>query len=214
MIPQKATRILKKLKKQYPNAGIALNFDTPLELLVATMLSAQCTDKRVNIVTKALFKKYRCLADYAMAKSQVLEKDIHSTGFYRNKAKNIIAAAKLIKEDFDGKVPENMIDLLKLAGVARKTANIVLSEGFSKIDGIAVDTHVKRLSERLDLSKSHNPERIEVDLMRLFAKRCWPSINRLFIAHGRAICKARNPSCLVCTIGSDCPSRSKYINKS
>jgi endonuclease III len=199
--------ILKKLKKEYPRASIALRFTTPWELLVATVLSAQCTDKRVNIVTETLFKKYLGLADYANARLSVFENDIRSTGFYRNKAKNIIGAAGIIQKKYGGKVPKSMSELLTLPGVARKTANIVLSEGFSLVEGIAVDTHVKRLSLRLGLSKRKNPQQIEKDLMKSFKRRSWPLINRLFIAHGRKVCTARAPRCRECLISVYCPSR-------
>ncbi len=200
----KATLTLKKLKNEYPEAGIALYFNTPLELLVATILSAQCTDKQVNIVTKALFKKYRNIGDYAKAKTAEFQKDIYSTGFYKNKAKNIIDAAKRIEAEFRGKVPSNMVDLLSLAGVARKTANIVLAEAFDKTCGIAVDTHVKRVSMRLSLTKNTNPDKIEADLMNIFDEKDWISINRVFIAHGRSTCKARSPKCRVCPVNDLC----------
>jgi endonuclease-3 len=207
MQKNKALRILAALKKAYPRAGCALKRSNPLELLVATILSAQCTDKRVNLVTPALFKKYKKAADYAKAPAATLEREIRSTGFYRNKAGNIIGAAKMIAGDFNGNVPDSMEKLIKLPGVARKTANIVLSHGFGKIEGIAVDTHVLRLSGRLGLSEHDDAVNVEKDLMRLFPRKDWPRSSDLLIAHGRAVCSARSPDCAACAVGRLCPSR-------
>ncbi len=204
---QRATKILSILGKAYPRAKIALEFRNPLEILVATILSAQCTDKRVNIVTDSLFKKYKTARDYANADFKTFESEIRSTGFYRAKAKNIINAAKKIIKDFDSKVPETMEHLIMLPGVARKTANIVLYSGFGKIEGIAVDTHVRRLSQRLRFSKTDDPVKIERDLMALFEKKDWGRISFLLIGHGRAICIARKPRCLQCQIQELCPSK-------
>ena len=200
-------KILSLLKKEYPKAKIALNFSTPLEILTATVLSAQCTDKRVNIVTKPLFKKYRKVQDYAKANLKTFEQEIRSTGFYRNKAKNIISAAQKIIKDFGGKLPDSMDKLLQLPGVARKTANIVLLNGFGKVDGIAVDTHVRRLSQRLGLTKNQDPQKIEQDLMKLLDKKEWGKFSYLLIDHGRKICDAKKPKCLECILQKLCPSR-------
>lgn len=200
-------KILKLLEKQYTHAKIALHFSNPLEILVSTILSAQCTDARVNIVTGTLFKKYRKPQDYANADIKIFEDEIRSTGFYRNKAKNIINTAKKIIKDFGGKVPGTMDDLIRLPGVARKTANIVLFNGFGKIEGIAVDTHVGRLSQRLGLTKNKDPVKIEQDLMKLLARKEWGNFNYLLIEHGRKICDARKPKCMECILKKLCPSR-------
>jgi endonuclease-3 len=200
-------KILILLKKKYHKAKIALNYTNPLEILVSTILSAQCTDARVNLVTKRLFKKYRSVEDYARANIKTFEQEIRSTGFYRNKAKNIINAAKKIREDFNGKVPDSMEKLVQLPGVARKTANIVLFNGFGKVEGIAVDTHVRRLSQRLGFSKNDDPNKIEQDLMKLLDKKEWGIFNYLLIEHGRAICIAKKPKCLECILKNLCPSK-------
>lgn len=200
-------KILMLLKKEYPRAKIALCFSNPLEILVSTILSAQCTDARVNLVTKSLFKKYRTVEDYAEANIKIFEQEIHSTGFYHNKAKNIIAAAQKILDDFKGKVPNSMEKLTQLPGVARKTANIVLFNGFRKTEGIAVDTHVRRLSQRLGLSKNDDPNKIERDLMGFLDKREWGRFSYLLIEHGRKICMAKKPKCLECVLQGLCPSK-------
>jgi len=198
--------ILKTLAKTYPDAPkTSLHYETPLQILVATILSAQCTDKRVNIVTKDLFKKYETVHDYAAAKQIEFEKDIKSSGFYRSKAKNIIAAAKKIEVDFAGEVPTNMDDLLSLPGVARKTANIVLFAAFDKVEGIAVDTHVRRISYRLGLTKNRDPAKIEKDLMAAYPKKQWSKINKVFIEHGRNVCTSRKPKCTICPVERHCP---------
>ncbi len=202
---QRAAKILSILGKTYPRAKIALEFRSPLEILVATILSAQCTDKRVNIVTNSLFKKYKTIRDYAGADLKTFESEIRSTGFYKAKAKNIINAAKKIIEDFKGEVPATMEHLITLPGVARKTANIVLYSGFGKIEGIAVDTHVRRLSQRLGFSKTDDPVKIEKDLMVLFERKDWGRISFLLIDHGRAICIARKPKCPQCPLQRLCP---------
>ncbi|MCX5702331.1 MAG: endonuclease III [Candidatus Omnitrophica bacterium] len=195
------------LKKEYPKAKVALSFTNPLEILVSTILSAQCTDERVNLVTKTLFKKYRTVENYAKANIKTFEQEIRSTGFYRNKAKNIIASAKKILKDFNGKVPDSMDKLIQLPGVARKTANIVLFNGFGKIEGIAVDTHVRRVSQRLGLSKNSDPQKIEQDLMRLLDRKEWGHFSYYLIEHGRKICVAKKPKCLECILQELCPSR-------
>lgn len=203
-------KILSLLKKEYPKAKIALNFNNPLEILVATVLSAQCTDKRVNIVTKSLFKKYRKVQDYTKANLKTFEQEIRSTGFYRNKAKNIISTAQKIVKDFGGKLPDSMDKLLQLPGVARKTANIVLLNGFGKVDGIAVDTHVRRLSQRLGLTKNQDPQKIEQDLMKILDKKEWGKFSYLLIDHGRKVCDAKKPKCLECILQKLCPSRKDF----
>lgn len=203
-------KILPLLKKEYPKAKIALNFSNPLEILVATVLSAQCTDERVNMVTKSLFKKYRKVQDYAKANLKTFEQEIRSTGFYRNKAKNIISATQKIVKDFNSKLPDSMDKLLQLPGVARKTANIVLFNGFGKVEGIAVDTHVRRLSQRLGLTKNQDPEKIEQDLMKVLDRKEWGKFSYLLIDHGRKICDAKKPKCLECILQKLCPSRKDF----
>jgi len=204
-----ADEVIKRLEKQYPGAHIALGFSSPLELLVATVLSAQCTDERVNEVTAGLFNKYRSVADYARADIEQFEQEIKVTGFYRNKARNIIGAARLMVARFNGQVPRTMPELTSLPGVARKTANIVLFNSFGVIAGIAVDTHVRRLSQRLGLSRNSDPEKIEQDLMRLIPKDGWGQFSYLLIDHGRAICVARKPRCDICLLNDICPSAFK-----
>ncbi len=199
-------KIIELLEKEYPDAKTALKYSNPLELLVATMLSAQCTDKRVNTVTKSLFKKYKTAIDYANADLGELEEDVRSTGFYRNKAGNIKKSCRLLVEKFNSQVPETMDELLELPGVARKTANIVLSNAYSIIEGIAVDTHVRRLSKRLGLTENKNPDKIEKDLMKIVPKTQWKRIADLLIFHGRNICVARKPKCSLCVLNRLCPS--------
>jgi endonuclease-3 len=203
--------IIKILRRKYPKAKTALRHKSPFELLVSTVLSAQCTDERVNKITPALFRKYRTQRDFARARQAVLEKEIRSTGFYRNKAKNIIGAAKRIIVEFEGKVPRSMDKLVTLPGVARKTANIVLSSSFGKAEGIAVDTHVRRLSERIGLSRQKDPNKIEKDLMRLVPRRDWIDFNYMLVNHGRAVCMARKPRCGECAIKRLCPSARKFL---
>ena len=206
MADDKVNKIITLLKNEYPGIKIALHYSDPLELLIATILSAQCTDKQVNEVTKNLFKKYRTLQDYIKTPQEELEKDIYSTGFYRNKAKNIKELSKILVNEFDSKVPDTMEDLLKLPGVARKTANIVLSGAFGKIDGIAVDTHVKRIAFRLGLTANTNPEKIEKDLMKIIPKNNWDIFTLLLINHGRKVCNARKPLCEECVLNKLCKS--------
>lgn len=198
--------IIRILYRENPESRTALNFQTPHQILVATILSAQCTDARVNLVTPALFKKYRSVSDFARANPEELQEEIHSTGFFRNKAKNIILASRKIVEDFEGKVPDSMEKLITLPGVARKTANIVMSSGYGRAEGIAVDTHVKRLSQRLGLSKENNPDKIESDLLALVPKKDWLDFNYVFVNHGRNVCQARKPRCPECMLKSLCPS--------
>ncbi|MCW4002016.1 MAG: endonuclease III [Candidatus Bathyarchaeota archaeon] len=199
-------KIIELLEKEHPDSKIALNHSNPLELLVATILSAQCTDKRVNIVTKTLFKKHRKAEEYANAGLDELEKDIRSTGFYRNKARNIKKCCQILVERFNSQVPRTMEKMLELPGVARKTANVVLSNAFGIIVGIAVDTHVRRLVRRLGLSEHENPNKVEKDLMELVPKTYWKRITDLLIFHGRRICLARKPKCDACVLNNLCPS--------
>ncbi|MHC4221373.1 MAG: endonuclease III [Planctomycetota bacterium] len=205
---ERVRKILPILRRVYPDAKIALNYSTPLELLIATILSAQCTDVRVNIVTKDLFKKYRSAADWVKADRSQIEADIRSTGFFRNKAKNIQAACETIIEKHNTKVPDTMEQLTKLAGVGRKTANVVLGNAFDT-PGIACDTHVIRLSGRLELSQNSDPVKLEFDLMEIVPKRSWTMFSHLLIFHGRNICKARKPDCKHCRISKHCPSAEK-----
>jgi len=192
------------LRKEYDVKGTALNHSSALELLVATILSAQTTDKRVNIVTEELFKKYRKAEDYANADIEELREAIKSVNFYRNKAKYIKESCRIIVEEYGGKVPDSMEELIKLPGVHRKTANVVLSNAFGKVEGIVVDTHVMRLSQRLGLTKEKNREKIEQELMRKFSKDKWADLSNLLIAHGRNVCKARKPECEKCILKDRC----------
>jgi len=199
-------KIVELLEKEYSDVKTALHYTNPLEILVATILSAQCTDKRVNIVTRSLFKKYKTAEDYANADLAELEEDIRSTGFYRNKAKNIKKSGQMLVEKYDSQVPSTMEELIELPGVARKTANIVLSNAYGVIEGIAVDTHVRRLSKRLGLTENKNPNKIEADLMLIVPKSQWKRITNLLIFHGRNVCMARKPKCNKCNLNKICPS--------
>lgn len=192
---ERARRVVALLKRLYPRAKIALRYRNNWELLVAVMLSAQCTDKKVNEVTENLFKKYRTLEDYVRARPQEFEKDIRSTGFYRNKTKNILGAAKMLKEKFGGKVPRTMSDLLTIPGVARKTANIVLGNAYGIVEGIAVDTHVRRLAQKLGLTREHDPSKIEQDLMAILPRKEWFTFTYRFQVYGREVCPARKHQC-------------------
>ena len=205
-----ALRILSILKKQYPQAHIALRYTNNWELLVAVILSAQCTDVMVNKVTEKLFKKYKSIADYAHADIKELEQDIKSTGFYRNKAKNVKAAAQLLFEKFNREVPKTMEEMLEIPGVARKTANVVLGNAYGIVAGIAVDTHVRRLSQRLGFTTYDDPEKIELDLMHLFDKKEWFGLTYKLIDHGRAICQAKDPRCDLCFLNKICPSSFQF----
>ncbi len=200
----RAGKILAALKKSYPDAKCALNFTNPLELLIATILSAQCTDKRVNIVTKDLFKKYRAAKDYAAADVKTFEQEIHSTGFYKNKTRNIINCCKKLAEKHGGKVPNQMEDLVELPGVGRKTANVILGNAYG-IPGVTVDTHVRRLSNRMGLTTNDDPDKIEQDLMKLFPEKEWTWLSHALIHHGRGYCTARRPECPKCPIEPFCP---------
>lgn len=204
MKKQEAIQIIEILKKTYPDAKCSLDFTTPFEMLVAVILSAQCTDERVNKTTPSIFNKYSTPEDFDKMPLETLEELIHPCGFYKNKAKNIKLTARKILEDFNGKVPETMEDLLTLPGVGRKTANVVMLEAFNKPQGIAVDTHAKRLSNRIGFSKEETPEKIEQDLLKLFPYEYLKDINHLLIYHGRAICTARSPKCDDCPIHPYC----------
>lgn len=206
-LKEKVLEIIKRLKKLYPEPKTALNFGNPFELLVATILSAQTTDVHVNKVTERLFKKYKSISDYANVPLEELQKDISSINFYRNKAKNIQASAKMIIERFNSKVPKSMDELLMLPGVARKTANIILSNAYKINEGIAVDTHVRRLSQRLGLTKNDDPLKIEKDLMEITPQEEWGNLSHLLILHGRNICQAKKPNHKDCVLFDICPSR-------
>ena len=201
----RSRKIIERLRETYPDAHCELNFSNPLELLIATILSAQCTDKRVNIVTPGLFKRYRSAADFAKAKPAELEEQIKTTGFFRNKAKSIIACCQAIVDRHNGKVPSSMADLIELGGVGRKTANVVLGNAFNVHSGIAVDTHVARLSQRLGLTTEKEPLQIEQVLMKLVPQEEWGLISHLLIWHGRRRCFARNPDCPNCEVFALCP---------
>ena len=216
MIRNKVLRtaeIIKRLRKAYPTAHCALNHSNAFELLVATILSAQCTDERVNIVTSTLFRKYHGPVDFAAASEEELERDIHSTGFFRNKAKNIRSTSARILDEFGGKVPATMDELLTLPGVARKTANVVLGNAFGIASGVVVDTHVSRLSQRLGLSKEKTPEKIELDLQALVPKKNWVMFSHWLIFHGRKICQAKKPKCTECVLADLCPSYKIFVGR-
>jgi endonuclease-3 len=198
--------VIRRLKRAYPGAKCSLNHSNPFELLVATILSAQCTDERVNLVTADLFRKYRKPEDYLNVPPRELEKDIQSTGFFRNKTKSIQGTAKLLTEQYGGEVPQTMDELLELPGVARKTANVVLGNAFDIHAGVVVDTHVTRLSHRLGFTQQKTAEKIEQDLIPIVPKKDWVIFPHLMIYHGRKICKARTPLCAECTIEKQCPS--------
>jgi len=198
--------VIRRLKRAYPGAKCSLNHSNPFELLVATILSAQCTDERVNIVTADLFRKYRKPEDYLKVPPRELEKDIQSTGFFRNKTKSIQGTARMLTEQYHGEVPHTMDELLELPGVARKTANVVLGNAFDIHAGVVVDTHVTRLSHRLAFTQQKTAEKIELDLIEIVPKKDWVIFPHLMIYHGRKICKARNPLCAECTVEKQCPS--------
>lgn len=206
---ERVKEMIKILRKNYPKARVALRHKSAFELLVSTILSAQCTDARVNKITPGLFKRFKGPKAFARAKQSVLEKEVHSTGFYKNKSKNIIASSNKIINEFGGKVPDTMAELTTLPGVARKTANIVLSSSFHKAEGIAVDTHVKRLSGRLGFSKETDPNKIEKDLMEMVPRKDWLDFNYILVTHGRETCMARKPLCPQCKIKELCPSANK-----
>ncbi len=198
--------IIRRLKRAHPEAKTALEHSNPFELLIATILSAQCTDERVNIVTKDLFRKYHGPKDFMHTPQHELERDIHSTGFFRAKAKNIIGCCTMLIGKYGGTVPSTMEELLELPGVGRKTANVVLGNAFGKAAGVVVDTHVQRLSGRLGFTKETTPEKIEKDLMEIIPRKEWIIFPHLMIWHGRKVCKARNPQCAECSLNELCPS--------
>ena len=202
----RAAEVIRLLEKEHPDATIALRFGNPLELLISTILSAQATDEQINKITPRLFKKYQTPEDYANAELEELQNDIRSSGFYRNKAKNIKNCCKMLVEKYNSQVPRTMADLVELPGVARKTANIVLTNAYGIVDGIAVDTHVQRLSQRLGLTERKDPVKIEIDLMRILPKENWECISDLLIFHGRRVCFARKPNCPSCVLNKICPS--------
>src|SRR5881227_1557574 len=204
--PEQVRAIIAELRHLYPDAKISLNFSNPLELLVATQLSAQSTDERVNIVTADLFKKYRSAEDYATVSQEEVEKDIKSTGFFHSKAKNLRAAAQRILTSYGGEVPRTMEALLTLPGVGRKTANVVLGSAFGVVEGIVVDTHVGRLARRFGWTTNEDPVKVEQDLMRIIPRKDWLQLPSMLIYHGRAICRARKPLCAQCTLVHLCPS--------
>jgi endonuclease-3 len=203
---ERAGEIFARLETEYPDVRTMLNYSNSFELLVSVILSAQCTDKKVNEVTATLFKKYRSVHDFAHVAQEELEQDIRPTGFFRNKAKNVIGAANMLIERFGGEVPSTMEEMIRLPGVARKTANVVLGNAFGIVEGIAVDTHVQRLSNRLGLSENTNPEKIERDLMALYPREKWFKLTYLLIEHGRAVCDAKKPKCDACLLNDICPS--------
>lgn len=205
---QRVRPIIRRLKRTYPDAACSLEHRDPLQLLVSTILSAQCTDERVNIVTETLFKEYGDAADYANADPEVLEEQIKSTGFYRNKTKSIVGMAQALVSKHGGEVPRTMDQLVKLPGVGRKTANVVLGNAFGIDEGVVVDTHVRRISNRLGLTDNADPVKIEADLMKLVPKSDWTLFPHLLIDHGRAICQARKPKCEICPVSDLCPASS------
>lgn len=209
--PQRVREILEKLDEAYPNVTCALEHETPFQLLISTILSAQCTDVRVNLVTKTLFAKYKTPKDFVNANPAELEQDIRPTGFFRNKTKSIIGASKTIVGQFGGEVPRTMEELLQLPGVARKTANVVLGTAFGIAVGIVVDTHVIRLANRLDLTREKDPKKIEIDLMKIIPPSKWVLISHQLIWHGRKICVARKPRCVECTLEHLCHSKDKTV---
>jgi len=210
----RVVEIIRILRKEFPESKTALRFRTPFEILVATILSAQCTDVKVNEITPGLFRNYPSVEDFARADRQEMEEQIRPTGFFRNKTKNIIGASKAIVERYGGVVPDRMEDLLTLPGVARKTANIVLSSAFGKAVGIAVDTHVKRLAGRMGLTRETNPDKIERDLMRIVPRKEWLHFNYMLVNHGRKTCQAKKPNCPECAIRHLCPSARIFFPKS
>jgi endonuclease-3 len=207
---KRVRKIIKLLRKNYPDAKISLKYKNLPQLLVAVMLSAQCTDLKVNEVTKGLFQKYKSAEDFADADLRTFEKDIRSTGFYKVKARHIKESFEIIVKKYDSKMPSSMDDLIKLPGVARKTANIVLSNAYGIVEGIAVDTHVTRLSQRLDLTHNNYPDKIEQDLMKSIPKKDWFKFTYLLIEHGRQICSAKKPLCNDCLLNKLCPSAFKF----
>lgn len=203
-LTERAEKILDILEKEYPDARVTLDFQDPIQLLIATILAAQCTDERVNIVTKDLFKKYRRAADFARADLQALEEEIRPTGFYHNKAKSILACCQMIVNKFNGQVPQTLEELTSLPGVGRKTANIILGNAYGQ-QAIAVDTHVKRVTHRLGWAKSDDPDKIEFELMEVMPPERWTMACHQLVFHGRRVCTAKNPQCPTCPVNKLCP---------
>ena len=210
-LKERVKKILRRLDKAYPNASCALEHRTPFQLLISTILSAQCTDERVNQVTKTLFPKYPTLEDFAAADPRELELDIRPTGFFRNKTKSIMGASKMLLEKFGGELPQTMEEMLELPGVARKTANVVLGTAYGLATGVVVDTHVQRLSRRLDLTKHDDPKKVEQDLMKIIPKKKWIEFSHQLIWHGRLVCQARKPNCPDCPVEDLCYSKDKTL---
>lgn len=210
-LKKRTAEIIKRLKKEYPDAHCELVHTNPFELLIATILSAQCTDERVNIVTSTLFRKYRSPKDFVDVSQEELEGDIRSTGFFRNKAKNIKGASERILNEFAGEIPRSMDEILTLNGVARKTANVVLGNAFGIASGVVVDTHVSRLSQRLGLTTETTPEKIEIALQQLVPKKDWIMFPHWLIFHGRRVCHARKPKCTECVLADTCPSYELFV---
>ena len=209
----RAAKILARLRKDFPKPKTALYHDNAFQLLVATILSAQCTDERVNMVTKDLFKKYPSPKHFAEANQAELEQDIRSTGFYRMKTKSIIGCSKALVKKYAGRVPKEIDDLVQLPGVGRKTANVVLGQAYGIISGVVVDTHVRRLAQRLGFTTGDDPETIEQDLMRIFQRKSWIDVGSVLILHGRRTCHARNPKCLECSLNDLCPSAELFLRR-
>ncbi len=207
----RSQQIMKLLKKEFPRAVTALHHENAFQLLIATILSAQCTDERVNMVVPVLFKKYRTVKAFANAGQAELEQDIRSTGFFRMKAKNIIGCSQGLLERFDGEVPKTIEELVTLPGVGRKTANVVLGQAFGIASGVVVDTHVHRLSQRLGFTEADTPEKIELDLMSLFPRKQWIDLGSILILHGRRTCNARSPKCEECAVRQFCPSAKEFL---
>jgi len=206
---QRAPEIIRRLSEAHPDAHVALQFSNPLEMLVSTILSAQCTDERVNMVTQGpngLFAKYRTPEDYLAVPEAELAEDIHPTGFFNNKTKSIRGASRILVEEFDGRIPDTMEEILRLPGVARKTGNIVLGNSYGVVVGIAVDTHVRRVAQRLKFTRQEDPDQIERDLMKLIPRERWFDFTYVLIDHGRQVCIARNPRCAECPVNALCPS--------
>jgi len=203
-LTERAVKVLDLLEKEYPDARVTLDFKDPLQLLIATILAAQCTDERVNIVTKDLFQKYRRAADFARADLRTLEEEIRPTGFYHNKAKSILACCQKIVDKFNGQVPQTLEELTALSGVGRKTANIILGNAYGQ-QAIAVDTHVKRVSHRLGWAKSDDPNKIEFELMEVMPRGRWTMACHQLVFHGRRVCTAKNPQCPTCPVNKLCP---------
>ena len=206
---KRAAKILARLRKAYPDAGCELNISNPLELAVATILSAQCTDKRVNMVTPALFKKYRSAADWARTPQATLEKEIRSTGFFRNKAKNIRGLCKVLVEKYDGRIPDQLDVLITLPGIGRKTANLIIATAYGQ-PGIIVDTHFRRLSQRLGFTRNDNPDKIEFELKAIVPEKDWTDWSHCMVFHGRRCCFARKPNCPSCPVANFCPSFGQF----